>query len=290
MSIRAEVARGPSTPRVRLRSGTIGRILAHIVLLAGGLVYMFPLVYMVRTSLTPIGQLYADVLVPWPPRWQNYVEMWHSGPVALWIRNSTFLTVSNVITETLSCMLVAYGFARFRFHGRDSLFLLVMATTMVPVTVTLVPQYLLFNWFGWVNTFWPLIVPRFFGHPFYIFILRQFLMTLPKDLDEAAEMDGATRMQILWRIIAPLSAPAIATVAVFSFMNHWNDFLEPSIYLLVPERQTLAVGLRWFVHQYGTDYHLLMAGAVLMTTPMITAFFLAQQQFVRGIALTGIKG
>ena len=290
MSTRAEALGKHQPRRPRLRSGTLGRTVAHIVLLAGGLVYVFPLVYMIRTSLTPVGLLYANVLVPWPPHWQNYVEMWQSGPVALWIRNSTFLTVSNVITETLSCILVAYGFARFRFHGRDTMFLLVMATTMVPVTVTLVPQYLLFNWFGWVNTYWPMIVPRFFGHPFYIFILRQFLMTLPKDLDEAAEMDGAGRMQILWRIIAPLSAPAIATVAVFSFMNHWNDFLEPSIYLLVPERQTLSVGLRWFVHQYGTEYHLLMAGAVLMTSPMITAFFLAQKQFVRGIALTGIKG
>ncbi len=164
-----------------------------------------------------------------------------------------------------------------------------MATTMVPVTVTLVPQYILFNYFGWVNTYWPLIVPRFFGRPFYIFLLRQFFLTLPGELDAAAEIDGANRLQILLRVIAPISAPAIATVAVFSFMNHWNDFLEPTIYLLRPERQTLAVGLRWFVNVYSTSYHLLMSGAVLMTMPMIIAFFLAQKQFVRGIALTGIK-
>ena len=290
MSTRAETWRAGrgrrSTPRWRL---LLGRAIAYILLVSGSIVYVFPLLYMIRTALMPAGLLYSGLLVAWPPHWQNFVELWQSGPVAVWIRNSTFLTLLNVISETPSSLIVAFGFSRIRFRGRDTLFLLVMATLMVPATVTLVPQYILFNYFGWVNTYWPLIVPRFFGHPFYIFILRQFLLTLPAELDAAAEIDGANRLQVLTQVIAPISGPAIATVAVFSFMNHWNDFLEPTIYLLQPEKQTLAVGLRWFNSEFGGWYHLLMAGATLMTLPMIVAFFLAQKQFVRGIALTGIK-
>jgi ABC-type glycerol-3-phosphate transport system permease component len=273
-------------------SRAAGRLLAYAVVIAGGLIYLFPVLYMLRTSLTPVGLLYADppVIIPWPPHWQNYAEMWQAGPVAAWIRNSVLITGISVVAETITSTLVAFGFARARFRGRDAVFVLVLATTMIPNHVTLIPQYLLYHKLGWINTFWPLIVPRFFGHAFYIFILRQFFLTLPRELDEAAEIDGAGRLQILTRIVAPLSAPAIATVAVFSFMNHWNDFVEPVIYLLTPENLTLAVGLRWFTGRYGTEYHLLMAGAVLMTGPMIVAFFLAQKYFVQGIALAGLKG
>lgn len=275
------------------RHSRIGqRILSHLVLGIGGLMYLFPLFYMIRTSLTPLPMLYVNppVIVPWPPHWQNYVEMWQDGLFPDWIRNSLQITSVSVLAETVTSVLVAFGFARTQFAGRDRLFYVVLATMMLPGTVTLIPQYLLFHALGWINTFLPLIVPRFFGHAFYIFVLRQFFLSIPKDLDDAAEIDGANRLQILHRITAPLSAPAIATVAVFSFMNRWNDFIEPLIYLLTPEKLTLAVGLRWFTGQYGTEYHLLMAGAVLMTGPMIVAFFLAQKQFVQGITLTGIKG
>jgi ABC-type glycerol-3-phosphate transport system permease component len=270
----------------------LGRLLAYIAVTVGGLIFIFPLLFMLRTSLTPVGLLYADppVIVPWPPHWQNYVEMWQVGPVLAWLRNSLLVTGISVVAETATSALVAYGFARTRFRGRNALFVLVLATTMIPLHVTLIPQYLLYHRFGWINTLWPLIVPRFFGTAFYIFILRQFFLTLPKELDDAAEIDGANRLQVLLRIIVPLSTPAIATVAVFSFINRWNDFLEPVIYLLTPENLTLAVGLRWFTGRHGTEFHLLMAGAVLMTGPMIVAFFLAQKYFVQGIALAGIKG
>jgi multiple sugar transport system permease protein len=270
----------------------LGLAAAYAAVALGGLIYIFPLLFMLRTSLTPVGLLFADppVLVPWPPRWQNYAEMWQVGPVLAWLRNSLLVTGVSVVVETVSSMLVAYGFARTRFRGRNALFVLVLATTMIPLHVTLIPQYLLYHRLGWINTLWPLIVPRFFGTAFYIFILRQFFLTLPKELDDAAEIDGANRLQVLLRIIVPLSAPAIATVAVFSFINRWNDFLEPVIYLLTPENLTLAVGLRWFTGRHGTEYHLLMAGAVLMTGPMIVAFFLAQKHFVQGIALAGVKG
>jgi ABC-type glycerol-3-phosphate transport system permease component len=161
---------------------------------------------------------------------------------------------------------------------------------MVPFHVVLVPQFFLFNAFGWINTLWPLIVPTFFGSAFYIFILRQFFLTLPRELDEAAEIDGAGLLDVLWRIVVPLSKPAIATVGVFSFINHWNDFLRPLIFLQLPERLTLAVGLRWFTGRESTEFHLLMAASFMALLPVIVVFFVAQKQFVRGIALTGLKG
>jgi ABC-type glycerol-3-phosphate transport system permease component len=269
----------------------VGLAAVYALVTAGGLVFIFPLLFVLRTSLTPVGMLYADppVIVPWPPHWANYAEMWAGGPVLAWLRNSVVISAISVVAETFSSALVAYGFARVRFRGRDTLFLLVLATTMIPMHVTLVPQYLLYHQLGWIDSAWPLIVPRLFGTPFYIFILRQFFLALPRELDDAAEIDGANRLQILTRIMLPLSGSAIAAVAVFSFVNRWNDFLEPVIYLLTPEKLTLAVGLRWFTGRHGTEYHLLTAGAILMTAPMIAAFFLAQRQFVRGIALAGIK-
>src|SRR5262245_8862067 len=268
-----------------------GLAAVYALVTAGGLIFIFPLLFVLRTSLTPVGMLYADppVIVPWPPHWANYAEMWAGGPVLAWLRNSAVITGVSVVAETVSSALVAYGFARVRFHGRDTLFVLGLATTMVPMHVTLVPQYLLYHQLGWIDSAWPLIVPRLFGTPFYIFILRQFFLGLPRELDDAAEIDGANRLQILTRIMLPLSGSAIAAVAVFSFVNRWNDFLEPVIYLLTPEKLTLAVGLRWFTGRHGTEYHLLTAGAILMTAPMIVAFFLAQRHFVRGIALAGIK-
>ncbi|MBM4438675.1 MAG: carbohydrate ABC transporter permease, partial [Actinobacteria bacterium] len=153
----------------------------------------------------------------------------------------------------------------------------------------LIPQYALFAKAGMVNTFWPLMIPRFFGHPFYIFIMRQFFMTLPKELDEAAEIDGASLWQTMRRVILPLSKPAVATVAIFSFVNHWNDFTEPLVYLLTPENQTLALGLRWFLHNQGGEFTAMMAAATVFTAPMLVAFFFAQKQFIRGIQLTGLK-
>ena len=185
---------------------------------------------------------------------------------------------------------VAYGFARTRFAGRDKLFVGVLATMMLPGAVTLIPRWMIFFHLGMIDTLWPLLIPRVFGTAFYIFIMRQFFLTLPRELDDAARIDGASHLQILRKVVIPLSVPAIATIAVFSFMNRWNDFLEPLIYLQRTENLTLALGLRFFVSRFGTEYHLLMAGAMLLIVPMIVAFFLAQKQFIRGIALTGIKG
>ncbi|MBI2942047.1 MAG: carbohydrate ABC transporter permease [Chloroflexi bacterium] len=230
------------------------------------------------------------IWLPWPPYWVNYVTMWEGGLFPHWIKNSVIVTVVGVIALTVSSAVAAFGFARTDFPGRNKLFVLVLATLMVPFHVLLVPQFLLFNWFGWINSLWPLIVPSLFGSPFSIFILRQFFLTLPKELDEAAEIDGANIVQVFLQIIVPLAKPAIATVAAFAFINEWNDFVRPLVYLHRPENLTLAVGIRWFTGRYGTQFHLLMAASMVSLLPMIVVFFLAQKHFIQGIALTGIKG
>ena len=288
-----EVIRKPRDGLVSRRIRHLSlRTLLYVLLIVGGLAYTFPILYMIRTSLIEKGDLYAipPIVFPFPPAWDNYIDMWTNGPTAHWVKNSVIVTLISVVAETIVSTLVAYGFARCRFVGRDKVFLGVLATMMLPGAVTLIPRWLMFFHLGWIDTMWPLLVPRFFGTAFYIFILRQFFLSLPKELDEAAEIDGAGRLQVLFRLIVPLSVPAIATVGVFSFMNRWNDFLEPLIYLLHEENLTLAVGMRFFINRHETEYALLMAGGVLMTGPMIVAFFFAQKQFIRGIALTGIKG
>ncbi len=268
------------------------RLLLYLVVVGGAFGYMYPVFFMLRTSLTVESDLYVypPVIVPWPPAWENYATMWANGPTGSWLKNTAIVVSFSVVAETVTSVMVAYGFARTSFAGRDKLFLGVLATMMLPGAVTLIPRWLIFHRLDMIDTLWPLLIPRLFGTPFYIFIMRQFFLTLPRELDDAARIDGASHLQILRKVVIPLSLPAIATIGVFSFMNRWNDFLEPLIYLLRTENLTLAVGLRFFVSRFGTEYHLLMAGAILLIVPMIVAFFLAQKQFIRGIALTGIKG
>jgi ABC-type glycerol-3-phosphate transport system permease component len=274
----------------------IGRVLVraaiYLALIAGSVLFAIPFYWMIRTSLMAPENIYAypPQLIPNPIRWQNYPDMWNTGPFLNWVSNSLTVALVSMIGETIGSMLAAYGFSRARWPGRDKLFVLVLATLMMPYHVVLIPRYLLFRDLGWLNTLYPLVVPNLFGSAFYIFILRQFFLSLPIELDEAAEIDGAGRLTILTRIIAPLSKPAIATVAVFSFINQWNDFVQPLIYLQSPERLTLSVAIRWFTGRHGTEFHLLMAISVLALLPIIGMFFLAQKQFIRGIALTGVKG
>jgi multiple sugar transport system permease protein len=295
-SAAAAAERGAGGTRRAGRAATarsVGRwTVVYALLVGGSALFVLPLLWMLRTSLLPESQIFADppIWIPWPPEWRNYLLMWEAGPFLSWLRNSVVVTAVGVVALTTSSTLAAYGFARTTFPGRDTLFLLVLATMMIPFHVRLVPEFILFNAFGWINTLWPLVAPAFFGSPFYIFILRQFFMTLPKELDDAAEIDGASSWTILWRINVPLARPAIATIAAFAFIAEWNDFVRPLVYLHTPQTLTLAVGVRWFTGRYGTEFHLLMAASVVVLLPMIMVFFLCQKQFLRGIALTGIKG
>jgi ABC-type glycerol-3-phosphate transport system permease component len=276
-----------------VRQAKIARKAILYGLLIGlGLAFSFPFYWMVSTSLKAPGYIYVN-----PPQWipnpvyfANYPEIWQQLPFGVFIRNSLIITVLATIGYVVASTMAAYAFARIRFKGRNVYFALLLSTLMLPSQVTLIPQFILYKNLGWLDTFLPLIVPAFFGSAFYIFLLRQFFLTLPKDLDEAAIVDGANRLQILWKIFVPLAKPAIATVIVFSVIYNWNDFFAPLIYLTKLENMTLAVGLQLFRGQLTTDYAHMMAGATVAIFPILVIFFLAQDFFVKSIALTGIKG
>jgi multiple sugar transport system permease protein len=289
MQVSVDQSSAASAARLRRR---LGRVLLYAFVVATSVMYAIPFVWMLRTSLLPISLIFAEppVWIPNPPAWENYRALFDMEPFGFWLRNSVLTTIVGVLGSTLTGYVVAFGFARTDFPGRDKLFYLVLATMMVPFHVTLIPQYLLFLKIGWLNTLLPLLVPALFGKAFLIFILRQFLMSLPRELDEAAEVDGANLWQIMTQIILPLSGPAVATVAVFAFIDHWNEFLRPLMFIQNPQSQTLAVGVRTFLSRHGAEFHLLMASSVIVLMPVIIAFFVAQKQFIRGIALTGLKG
>ena len=264
----------------------------QLVLFFGLIISLLPFLWMLSTSLKDPGEvmLYPPRWIPSLFKWENYVKIWQVIPLATFVKNTSIVTGLCILGELLTASMVAFAFARLRFRGKNVLFWLVLSSMMLPLQVTMIPLFILFKSIGWVDTLKPLIVPSFIGsNAFYIFLLRQFFSGIPIELDEAAKIDGCSPWRIYWHIILPLSKPALATVAVFSFIFHWNDFLMPLIYLNSVEKQTLAVGLRWFQGQYGTNYHLLMAAATLALIPVIIIFFAAQRYFVRGITLTGLK-
>jgi ABC-type glycerol-3-phosphate transport system permease component len=226
---------------------------------------------------------------PSPPRWQNYVEALTKLPFQRYAVNTLIIAVFSVVGYTLSCTVVAYGFARLRAPGKNTLFVLMLATLMLPYPVVMIPQYVIFSELDLVNTFWPLILPAFLGSPFYIFLLRQFFMQIPPDLEDAARIDGANLGQILWYIMLPLARPAMATVAIFSFQFAWNDFLAPLIYLQDQSKYTLMLGLSFFRSSFQVNWAYLMAASLTVALPVIILFFLAQREFVEGITLGGIK-
>jgi ABC-type glycerol-3-phosphate transport system permease component len=249
---------------------------------------------MLSASFKEPSQLFVfpPVWIPDPIRWQNYTEGWTKfADFNLFLRNSLIITIGNVIGNVFSCSLAAYGFARLRAPGKNIIFLLVLATMMIPTWVTLIPQYIIFVQIGWVNSFLPLMVPAWFGWPFFIFLLRQFFMTIPKELDDAARIDGANTWGIYWRIILPLSKPALAAVAVFAFIGNWNNFEAPLIYLNDEELYTLALALQHFKGEHGGFlFHYMMAIAVITVVPIIVIFFIAQRYFIQGVVMTGVKG
>jgi multiple sugar transport system permease protein len=274
--------------------GTIGFYLIVLVLT---LFFFGPFVWTVLSSLKSARELYLypPSLLPAILRFGNYPEAWSKVPFLSFYTNSVIVTGLAVTGQTLTSTLVAYGFARFRFPFRNALFMLVLSTLMMPWEVTIVPSFLLFKWLGWLDTLTPLIVPSWFGGgPFFIFLMRQFFLTIPRDYDEAATIDGAGSFQILREILVPLCRPAITTVAIFSFLNHWNSFLEPLIYLNTPERFTVSLGLRFFQTAPNDSgeprEHLLMAAAVIVVAPCVVLFFAAQRYFVKGIVMSGLKG
>jgi ABC-type glycerol-3-phosphate transport system permease component len=233
-------------------------------------------------------------LIPNPVRLANYVDALTYKPFPLYLKNTVTLVVLNELAIVLSASFCAYGFARIRFVGRDLWFGVVLATLMVPYVVMMVPQFVIFTQLHWIDTFFPLTVPFFFGGgAFNIFLLRQFFRTIPEELADAARIDGCSEFGIYWRIMMPLAKPALITVAIFTFFGTWNDFMGPLLYLNSPEKFTLAIGLATFRSALGvgrTRWDLLMAFSTAMTLPVVVVFFLAQRYFVQGVVMSGLKG
>jgi ABC-type glycerol-3-phosphate transport system permease component len=295
MSVRSAVT--SSIPTIRHeRRGSGTRLLTYVTLVLLGVLFAFPLIWTLSSSLKTGAEThqFPPPLLPAVPQWSNYVVIWTVQPLGQWLLNSAIIVLLSIPGAIISASLVAYSFARFDYPGRNFFFMVLLSTMMIPFEVTLIPQYLLYHRLGWLNTFIPLILPSWVGGgAFTIFLLRQFFMTIPRDLDEAALIDGANSLQILWRIIMPLSRPALATVAILQFLSHWNDFLGPFIYLSKRELFTMAVGLRYFETLPDLTRepreHLLMVATIIMTLPAIVLFFAAQRYFIRGIVMSGLK-
>ena len=262
------------------------------LLIVGSIASALPLLWMVITSVKADRQLFVSppVWIPNPIIWANYPAVFDYAPFLHYLRNTLYIAVPNVLGPVITCSLAAYAFARIPATGRNLIFMIMLSTIMVPSVVTLVPLFVIFSKLGFVNTFLPLVLPPLLGNPFYIFLLRQFFMTLPVELEESALLDGASYLRIWWSVILPLSKPALATVGVFGFLSAWNDFLGPLIYLNNTDMYTLALGLRTFQTEHGAKWGLLMAASTMMVAPIVVLFFVAQRQFVQGIALTGLKG
>ena len=264
----------------------------YIILILGSFFMLMPLVWLVRSSFMELNQIFIfhPVWIPKQFTFENYPGVFEAVPFLKYFINTFTILIPSVIGILISCCMGAYAFSRLNWPYRDFIFAVLMTTLMLPYAVTLIPTFLIWAKLGLVNTFWPLIIPKWFGAIFYIFLLRQFFLTIPKELDEAAKIDGANPLQILWHVILPLSRPALITVAIFAALAEWNDFLGPLIYLNNDEDYTLAIGLAQFTGLYHSQWNLLMAASTMVVIPVIILFFFAQKHFIEGIALTGTKG
>lgn len=287
-------SRSRSSVRV---SRALGRGVLYAIAITLGFLLMAPILWGLISSFKPDTEIKLLPPVIFPSRWVpgNYVEVWTTKLFGQWTQNSAFIVVLATTGTVLTSALSGFAFARFRFPGRNFLFGLTIATIVLPDIVTLVPRFILFWYLGWLNTYLPLIVPYWFGGTaFFIFLFRQFFMTIPHDLDEAAKIDGATYFDVFTRIILPLSGPVMATVSIIAFIEHWNSFLFPLTVLNRPELFTVSIGLRWFSISPTADArptdHLLLAGSMMMTVPIMLLFFFGQRYFVRGVVMSGIKG
>lgn len=268
------------------------RLLAYLLLIALALLFLLPFIWTLSTALKSQQELYS-----WPPvwipaqwNWQQFALAWQAQDFNLYLKNSLLVASLSTLGQVFSSSMVAFGFARFEFKGRDLLFMLVLASMMIPWDVTMIPQYMQFNYLGWINTLKPLIVPNFFAAPFYIFLLRQYLLGIPKELDDAARMDGATAWQLYYRIHLPLMLPALILVATFQFLASWNDYLGPLIFLNDQSNYTLPLALAQFKGLHESQLTAIAAITLLLCLPPLILFFLAQRYIMEGTQDGAIKG
>lgn len=270
----------------------VGQTIAHLLMIGFSLVFLIPLLWMVSTALKTRAQtwLFPPEWIPNPVAWENFPRVFEVVPFVNYVQNTLIIVGWNIVGAVFSTALVAYGFARLRFPGRDFLFILLIATLMIPYQVTLIPTFILFSLLGWINTYLPLTVPAFTGSAFFIFLMRQYMMSLPFELDDAARIDGCNTFQVLFYILLPLCVPPLAIVVVFTFIGVWSDFLGPLLYLNENDKYTLALGLNVLRGRHGTDYNLLMAASLMAVIPTLVLYFLAQNKLIGGIASVGLKG
>lgn len=266
------------------------KILFHVLVYAAALATLAPFLWMISTSLKDLNDIFV-----YPPKWlpskfhfENFKRAFQAAPFGRYYLNSVFVAVSVTIGQLITCSMAAFAFARLKFWGRDVLFMIFLGTMMIPGQVTMIPTFMVLHWLGWIDTYKALIVPGL-ASAFGTFLLRQFFLTIPKELEEAAYIDGCSRFKVLWKIIIPLSKPALATLAIFTFMGVFNDFMWALIVISGDEMRTVQLGLAIFRDRYLTDWDLMMAGSVTATLPILVIFFVAQKWFIKGITLSGLK-
>ena len=273
---------------------TADRVIFFILLIGCTVLFLAPLAWLVSASLKTRSEVFSSAWLPNPVAWSNYARIWDAAPILQWLKNSLLVGVLAAVSVTLSSALVAFGFANFRFRGRDALFGLVLATMMLPGAVTMIPTFLIWDRLGAVNTLTPLWAGNLFGSAFYIFLLRQFYLSLPRELFEAARIDGASYLQAWWRVALPLTRSALIVVFIFEFKASWTDLLRPLIYLYDNALFTMPRGVKAIVDRFGQggemQWELVMAATVILTVPMVVIFLLGQRYFVQGISTTGSKG
>ena len=267
-------------------------LVTYLVMLAGTVVLLIPFAWMLTTSLKPLDEVYTYPIIWIPSRLvlENYLDVFKNVPFGRYLWNSTVLSVLGIIGNIMGSSLAAFSFARLRFPGRTVFFIIMLSTMMVPVWVTMVPTFILFSRLGWLDTYLPILVPQFFAVPFFTFLLRQFFMAVPFEMEEAARIDGCSSFGLFWRIFLPLSVPALATVAIFAFFFHWNDLLGPLIYLRSQLKFPVAMGISSFQSEQYANFALMMAAATMALLPMLVVFFFTQRLFIQGVVITGVKG
>jgi multiple sugar transport system permease protein len=281
----------PAVKTHRSRRRRWGNLWLHVVLILGSVGMLLPFAWMLSTSLKTPPDIftYPPLWIPDPIAWENYAATLEAIPFGRYYFNSMFVAVSVTVLQILTSSLAAFAFARLRFKGREPLFLLYLATLMIPFQVTMIPNFILVRYLGWFDSFQALIFPTAFS-AFAVFLLRQYFMGMPLELDEAARMDGAGSFRIWWQIIMPLSGPVLAALTIFTFLGSWNDFLWPLIVTNSVETRTIPVGLASFQGEFNTQWNLLMAGSVIALLPVLVIYFFAQKRFIEGITLSGMGG
>lgn len=266
--------------------------LIYLFMTALACIFMLPIFWMLSTSLKLPQEIFAFPMewVPSELQWANYTEAFSKYPLGRFLLNSTFLVVMSIIGQLVSVPIIAYGFARFEFPGKNILFMLMLSTLMIPTHIKFIPLYWIFQKLGLIGTYWPLILPEFFGHPFFIFLMTQYIRSIPRELDDAARMDGANSWVILYRVILPLCKPILTVVIVFTFLWTWNDFMTPLIFLDDFDTYPISVGLAFFQGRYSVQWHLFMAATLVSILPVLVLYFFAQRHLIGGLSAAGIKG